>query len=232
MFPFFDWTMVLLIPGIILALWAQHKTSSTFKKYSEIGSSRGITADQVAREILRNYGVNDVGVERIAGQLTDHYDPQAKTLRLSEAVYGNSSIAAIGVAAHEAGHAIQHAKGYAPIEIRNSIVPIANVGSMLSFPLLFIGLLVGASAHSPLHFLVQLGILLFVGVVVFHFVTLPVEFDASGRALKILRGGSFLTLEEVKGAKAVLTAAGMTYVASALMALLNLLRLLLISREN
>lgn len=229
---FFDWTMVLLVPGIILALWAQWKTSSTFKKYSQIGNARGVTADAVAREILRNYGVNDVGVEAVQGTLTDHYDPKAKMLRLSEPVFGNTSIAAIGVAAHEAGHAIQHAKGYAPIMLRNAIVPIANIGSFLSFPLLLVGLIFGASANSPLHFLISLGILLFTGVVAFHFVTLPVEFDASGRALKILRGGSYLSPQELKGAKSVLTAAGMTYVASALMALLNLLRLLLLSRSS
>ena len=222
----FDWTFLMLIPAFIFSLWAQFKTQSTFKRYSEIGSSRGITADQIARKILSEYGVADVGVEMTPGQLTDHYDPTAKMLRLSEVVYGNSSIAAIGVAAHEAGHAIQHARGYSPIKLRNAVVPVVNITSWASIPLFFVGLL------FSMPMLVTLGIVFFSAVVVFHMVTLPVEFDASSRALKVLRMGSYLDPQELAGARKVLTAAAMTYVAAAIMSILQLLRLILIARSD
>jgi uncharacterized protein len=226
MFYWGDWTFILLIPAFLFSLWAQYKTQSTFRRYSEIAASRGITADKVAGNILQSYGVGNVSVESTPGQLTDHYDPRTKVLRLSEGVYGNSSIAAIGVAAHEAGHAIQDARGFTPIKIRNAIVPVVNITSNLAIPLFIIGL------FASLPILIQLGIYFFAGVVAFHLVTLPVEFDASSRALKVLRSGAFLNNEELGGAKAVLTAAAMTYIAAALMAILNLVRLLLIARDR
>lgn len=221
-----DWTFLILIPAFLFSLWAQFKTQSTFRRYSKINTSRHITADEVAAQILSNYGARNVGVEKVPGELTDHYDPAKKVLRLSEAVYGNSSIAAIGVAAHEAGHAIQHARGFGPINIRNAIVPVVNITSNLAIPLFFIGLLLS----MPI--LLRIGIYLFTGVVAFHLITLPVEFDASSRALKVLRNSSYLNPEELRGAKAVLSAAAMTYIAAALMAILQLLRLILLSRNR
>jgi Zn-dependent membrane protease YugP len=216
----------MLIPAFIFSLWAQYNTQSTFKKWSQIEAGRGITAEKVADQILKNYGVNGVKIEMIPGQLTDHYDPRDKVLRLSEGVYGNSSIAALGVAAHEAGHAIQHAKGYGFIQFRNAIVPVVNITSNLAIPIFFIGLLVS------IPILLKVGIFLFIGVVVFHLVTLPVEIDASSRALKVLQTGAYLSPEELRGAKSVLSAAAMTYLAAALMAILNLIRLVLIARDR
>lgn len=225
--PFiFDWTYLLLIPPLILAFWAQMKTQSAFKKYSQINIARNMTGAQVAEKILFDYGVRDIKIGMIGGVLTDHYDPVHKTLNLSEAVYGRTSIAAAGVAAHEAGHAIQHAKGYSPIKIRNSLVPVANITSYLAIPLFFIGFLMS----FPL--LIKLGIILFTGIVAFHLVTLPVEFDASNRALKVLKQSSFLTNTELEGAKSVLNAAALTYVAAALMALMQLIRLIFLARDR
>lgn len=212
--------MVLLIPALILSLWAQFRVKTTFSKYSEITAQRGVTADQVSRILLDRFGLGGVRVERIPGQLTDHYDPSAKVLRLSDSVSGNSSIAAIGVAAHEVGHAIQDKEGYAFLRIRNAIVPAVNIGSTLSMPLFFIGLIMGSLN------LLNLGILLFCGVLVFHLVTLPVEFDASARALKLLSGTGLLTQGEIGGAKSVLDAAALTYVAALVMTILQLVRLL------
>lgn len=226
MFFWNDWTFLILIPAFLFSLWAQYKTQATFKKYSEIDASKGFTADKVAGQILSSYGINNVEIEEVPGQLTDHYDPIKKVLRLSESVYGNSSIAAIGVAAHEAGHAIQHARGFGPIAVRNAIVPVVNITSNLAIPLFMIGL------FFSIPILIRLGIYLFTGVVAFHLVTLPVELDASNRAIKVLRTGSYLTPRELQGARAVLTAAAMTYIAAALMAILNLLRLILISRNR
>ncbi|MCE5201830.1 MAG: zinc metallopeptidase [Synergistaceae bacterium] len=219
-YPFLDPTMVLLIPALILSLWAQFRVKTTFSKYSEITAQRGVTADQVSRILLDRFGLGGVRVERIPGQLTDHYDPSAKVLRLSDSVSGNSSIAAIGVAAHEVGHAIQDKEGYAFLRIRNAIVPAVNIGSTLSMPLFFIGLIMGSLN------LLNLGILLFCGVLVFHLVTLPVEFDASARALKLLSGTGLLTQGEIGGAKSVLDAAALTYVAALVMTILQLVRLL------
>ena len=226
--PYFlnDWTFLMLIPALIFSLWAQFKTQSTFKKWSQMEAGRGITAEKAAEQILRNAGVNDVKIETVAGQLTDHYDPRARVLRLSEGVYGNASIAALGIAAHEAGHAIQHARGYTAIQVRNAIAPVVSITSNLAIPIFFIGLLVS------LPILLKIGIILFIGVVVFHLITLPVEFDASSRALKVLQVGGYLAPEELRGAKSVLTAAAMTYLAAALMAILNLIRLILISRDR
>jgi len=220
MFPYLDPTMILLIPAIIFSMWAQFKVKGTFSRYSEIRAASGVTADYVSRKLLDRFGLGNVEVQRIPGQLTDHYDPRDKVLRLSESVSGNASIAAIGVAAHEVGHAIQDQEGYAFLKFRNAIVPVVNIGSTLSMPLFFIGLIMGSLN------LLNLGILLFCGVLVFHLVTLPVEFDASARALKLLSETGLLARDEIGGAKAVLDAAALTYVAALVMTILQLVRLL------
>jgi len=219
---FFDPTILLLIPGLILAIWAQMKVKGAYAQYSRVMARNGMTAKDVARRILDENGLYNISVERTAGSLTDHYDPRGKVLRLSETVYNSPSIAAIGVAAHEAGHALQDAGAYAPLKVRNSIVPVVNLGSGMAFPLFFIGFLFGAPV------LMDVGILFFVGVLVFHLVTLPVEYNASGRALKILSGTGILASDELKGARAVLNAAALTYVAATVMAALQLVRLLLL----
>jgi len=219
---FFDPTILLLIPGLILAIWAQMKVKGAYAQYSRVMARNGMTAKDVARRILDENGLYNIPVERTAGSLTDHYDPRGKVLRLSETVYNSPSIAAIGVAAHEAGHALQDAGAYAPLKVRNSIVPVVNLGSGMAFPLFFIGFLFGAPV------LMDVGILFFVGVLVFHLVTLPVEYNASGRALKILSGTGILAADELKGARAVLNAAALTYVAATVMAALQLVRLLLL----
>ncbi|KUL03654.1 MAG: Peptidase membrane zinc metallopeptidase [Synergistales bacterium 54_9] len=219
---FFDPTILLLIPGLILAIWAQMKVKGAYAQYSRVMARNGMTAKDVARRILDENGLYNISVERTAGSLTDHYDPRGKVLRLSETVYNSPSIAAIGVAAHEAGHALQDAGAYAPLKVRNSIVPVVNLGSGMAFPLFFIGFLFGAPV------LMDVGILFFVGVLVFHLVTLPVEYNASGRALKILSGTGILAADELKGARAVLNAAALTYVAATVMAALQLVRLLLL----
>ena len=220
MFPYFDGTMILLIPALILSMWAQFKVKSTFAKYSEIRARRGVTATDVARALLDRFGLTNVPVERIGGQLTDHYDPRDKTLHLSDSVSGNSSIAAIGVAAHEVGHAIQDQEGYAFLKFRNAIVPAVNICSTASMPIFFIGLLMSSFN------LLNLGILLFCGVLVFHLVTLPVELDASSRAMKLLAETGMLEGDELKGARSVLSAAAMTYVAALVMTIMQLVRLL------
>lgn len=220
MYPFFDPTMVLLIPAMIFSMWAQFKVKGTFAKYSEKNARSGVSADRVSRVLLDKFGLTGVRVERIAGDLTDHYDPRAKVLRLSDSVAGNTSIAAIGVAAHEVGHAIQDKEGYSFLRLRNTIVPVVNIGSMLSMPLFLIGLVMGSLN------LLNLGILLFCGVLVFHLVTLPVEFDASARALRLLSETGLLAKDEIGGAKSVLDAAALTYVAALVMTILQLVRLL------
>ena len=223
MFPFFfDSTMVLILPGMALALWAQFKVKSTFKKHSAFSSRSRMTADQVARAIIRDGGLG-VEVEQTRGDLTDHYDPRSRTLRLSDSTYGSSSLAAIGVAAHEAGHAFQHANGYLPLSLRSNFVPVANLGSMLGMPLFFAGFLFQSGI------LLDIGILLFSFAVVFALVTLPVEFNASSRAIRILSDGGYLTEDEIPAARTVLNAAAWTYMASALMAMLHLLRMLILS---
>ena len=220
MYPFFDPTMVLLIPAMIFSMWAQFKVKGTFAKYSEKNARSGVSADRVSRALLDKFGLTGVRVERISGDLTDHYDPRAKVLRLSDSVAGNTSIAAIGVAAHEVGHAIQDKEGYSFLRLRNTIVPVVNIGSMLSMPLFLIGLVMGSLN------LLNLGILLFCGVLVFHLVTLPVEFDASARALRLLSETGLLAKDEIGGAKSVLDAAALTYVAALVMTILQLVRLL------
>jgi Zn-dependent membrane protease YugP len=221
MFPFFfDSTMFLLLPALLFAGWAQMKVQSTFAKYSGVTTRRGITADQVARMLLDRFGLTSVPVKRVGGRLTDHYDPRDRTLSLSDAVYGNTSIAAIGVAAHEVGHAIQHSEGYAPLALRNNIVPVVNIGSSLAIPLFFIGFLFSGPV------LMDFGILLFLGVIIFHLITLPVEYNASSRAVAILGQTGALSGDELQGAGKVLSAAAWTYVAATLMAVMQLVRLL------
>ena len=224
---YFDPTYILVLIGVVLSLIASAQVKSAYKKYEKVSTRSGFTAEQVAAMILRNAGITDVTIRPIAGELTDNYNPKDHTLNLSQNVYGSRSIAAIGVAAHECGHAIQHAEGYAPLGFRSAIVPVVSIGSTLSWPLILIGLLI-----PRLDVCITLGILLFSLVVVFQFVTLPVEFNASGRAIAILRNGGFMTEEELGGAKRVLTAAALTYVAAMVTAILQLVRLLLQTEED
>lgn len=219
----FDPTYILLIIGMLLSLVASTKLKSTFAVYRKIESTSGMTGAEAAQRILRNAGIYDVRVEPIRGELTDHYDPRTKIVRLSEPIYNKTSLAAVGVAAHECGHAIQHATNYAPLNIRSAIVPIANLGSSLSWPLFLIGLVM---SFKPL---LTAGILLFSVAVLFQLVTLPVEINASGRALKLLNADGILAPQEVRGAKKVLTAAALTYVAALAGSILQLFRLLILA---
>ncbi|SCJ53959.1 Putative neutral zinc metallopeptidase [Anaerotruncus sp. 2789STDY5834896] len=222
-FFYFDYYYLLLVvPALLITVWAQYKVKSTFARYSRVLSSRGISGSRAAEDILRGAGLYDIRVEPVAGSLTDHYDPRAGVIRLSQDVYGSTSVASIGVAAHEAGHALQHAKHYAPLKLRNAIIPLTNLGSTLSIPLVLIGYFMGAQP------LVTAGIVLFSLVVVFQLITLPVEFNASRRAIAIIGQQAMLSSEELQGAKKVLTAAALTYVASLLVSLANLLRLVLL----
>lgn len=218
--------MLLLIPAVLLSMWAQSRVQSTFNQYSRVAARENVTADQVAHMLLSRFGLGSMPVNRVQGSLTDHYDPQKRTLNLSESVYGSRSIASIGVAAHEAGHAIQHSQGYAPLLFRNSIVPLANISSSMSMPIFFIGLMMGNGM------LANIGILLFVGALLFHLVTLPVEINASSRALALLRQTGTLASDELEGAKKVLSAAALTYIAAALTALLQLVRLIMIRNST
>lgn len=228
MFYYLDWTyIVLVIPAMILALYAQNKVNSTFKKYSRVASRSGMTGAQAARRLMELNGIYDVSIERVSGNLTDHYDPSKKVLRLSDSVYSDTSVAAVGVAAHETGHAIQHARGYAPLTLRTVMVPLANLGSTLSMPLIFLGILFSFSSRMG-NSMINLGILLFGLSVVFTIVTLPVEFNASRRAVACLGDSGILYDDEIVGVKKVLSAAAMTYVASTAVALANFLRLIII----
>lgn len=213
---------ILIVPSILLALWAQMMVSSNFKKYSAVYNRRGYTGADAARMILDSNGLYHIRIERIAGNLTDHYDPKAEVIRLSDSVYGSATVAAVGVAAHEAGHAVQHAVGYGPIKIRTAIIPVTRIGSTLSIPLILLGFVF---QFQPL---ILAGILFYATAALFQLVTLPVEFDASARALGTIDGTALLDEDERKGAKKVLTAAALTYVAALLMSLLQLLRYLLI----
>ncbi|MBQ7219889.1 MAG: zinc metallopeptidase [Synergistaceae bacterium] len=221
-----DPTMLILIPAVLLSMWAQSSVQSTFNKYSQVTARNGSTADSVARMLLTLYGMANMPINHVSGSLTDHYDPRNKTLNLSDSVYSSTSIASIGVAAHEVGHAIQHHESYSPLIFRNSIVPAVNICSSASMPLFILGIVVGNNL------LVNIGIMLFTGALVFHLVTLPVEINASSRALKLLEQTHTLAPDELAGAKKVLTAAAWTYIASAVMAVLQLVRLLLISRSR
>ncbi|AIS52589.1 putative Zn-dependent protease [Thermoanaerobacter kivui] len=224
---FWDTTIILLIPALIFAMYAQAQVQITFSKYARVRNRYGYTAEEVARKILDSMGLYDVRIERIPGDLTDHYDPRAKVLRLSESVYGSESIAAIGVAAHEAGHAIQHARGYVPLTLRNSLVPVANLGANLAWPLVILGFFMGAPG---LH-LINIGIILFSAAVLFQIITLPVEFDASNRAIALLQSNVLFTRDDIEPATKVLRAAALTYVAAALVSIMQLIRLLII-RNN
>jgi Zn-dependent membrane protease YugP len=218
--------VILVVPALLLSLWAQFKVKSTFAKYSRIRSGGGITGADAARLLMRANNITNVAIEPVAGSLTDHYDPGHHVLRLSQPVYGQASIAAVGVAAHETGHAIQHARGYGPLGLRSTLVPVANIGSSLG-PWIAIA---GLALSFPVLF--NVGIILFAGAVLFYLITLPVEINASSRAMAILRQNQILSPEEMIGVKKVLTAAAMTYVASALTAVMNLLRLVLLSRRR
>lgn len=223
---YWDNTYILVIIGAVISAIASWNVSSTFKKYSRVPNMKGMTAQDCAMAILQSAGIFDVRIERIRGNLTDHYSPNEKVLRLSDSVYGSTSVAALGVAAHECGHAIQHQQDYAPLKLRSVSVPVANIGSKLSWPLILIGLLLGYMG------LARAGVLLFTFVVFFQLITLPVEFDASGRALKILGGQGILTGSELDGASKVLKAAALTYVAALLSSVLQMLRLILLTRGN
>lgn len=222
MFFFYDPTWWLIIVGMLLSLAASGNVSATYKKYSKIENARGMTASEVAERILKGAGISDVRIERIEGELTDHYDPKNKVVRLSEGVYYSTSVAAIGVAAHECGHVLQHYNGYLPIRVRNAIVPVVNFGSNLSWPLILLGVLFGLTR------LVDIGIILFTLVLLFQIVTLPVEFNASKRAIGVIRDTGILYGDEITGAKKVLNAAALTYVAGVIATALQVLRLFLL----
>jgi len=212
---------MLIVISALISLFAQFLVNSRFSKYSRVRSRSGMTGAQAAERILQSQGIYDVAIQRVSGKLTDHYDPRNKTLNLSDAVYASTSVAAVGVAAHECGHAIQHARGYAPLSFRSALVPVANIGSQLSWLFIILGIFFGGS-----HTLIMIGILMFSAAVLFQLVTLPVEFNASGRALKLLSETGILQKDEVSDTRKVLSAAALTYVAAATTAVLQLLRLL------
>lgn len=215
--------MILVLPAFVLALIAQSKVKSTYKKMSTLYSKSGYTGAQAAAAVLRFYNITDVQIEKVAGKLSDHYDPRTKVIRLSEGVFGSNSVAAIGIACHEAGHAAQHAEKYVPVSFRNAIVPVANIGSYMAIPLALIGFWLGNQG------LVFIGLGLYSLIAVFQLVTLPVEFNASSRAIKVIdETGLLRSDEEISGAKKVLTAAAMTYIAALAVTLANLLRFILI----
>lgn len=225
MFYYYDPTYSLVLIGVVICMLASSRVNSVFRRYASVRSMSGMTGREAAERILRANGIYDVQVCHISGHLNDHYDPRNKILRLSDATYNSPSVAAIGVAAHECGHAVQHAVGYAPLKIRGALVPVANFGSTLAWPLILIGLLIRSDAAV---LLINLGILLFSAAVLFQIVTLPVEFNASRRAVQALEKGGMLYGEEIDGTKAVLRAAALTYVASAASMILQLLRLIII----
>ena len=218
---YYDPTYMLIVISALISLFAQFLVNSRFSKYSRVRSRSGMTGAQAAERILQSQGIYDVAIQRVSGKLTDHYDPRNKTLNLSDAVYASTSVAAVGVAAHECGHAIQHARGYAPLSFRSALVPVANIGSQLSWLFIILGIFFGGS-----HTLIMIGILMFSAAVLFQLVTLPVEFNASGRALKLLSETGILQKDEVSDTRKVLSAAALTYVAAATTAVLQLLRLL------
>ena len=225
---YYDWTVLILLPGMLFAFWAQMKVSSTFDRYSKKVSRTGRTGAEAASQLLRANGVYDVRVERVRGDLTDHYDPRTRTLRLSESVHDSRSIAAIGVACHEAGHALQHAEKYSFLQLRMSMIPVCRIGSGLAMPLFLIGVLIGELGYV---FMVA-GILCFSLAALFQLITLPVEFNASARALAGMQENRLLGEEEIGGARRVLSAAAMTYVAALASSLLSLLRLVVIANNR
>ena len=220
---YFDPTYILIIIAAIISLIAQWRVNSAFSKYSRVASMSGMTGAQAARMILQSNGINDVSVQRISGKLTDHYNPSTKVLNLSESVYGSTSVAAIGVAAHECGHAIQHARGYFPLSLRTALVPVANIGSQLSWVFIIVGAILSFNQT-----LITIGIIMFSAAVLFQLVTLPVEFNASARALEQLESNGILYRDEVSQTRKVLSAAALTYVAAAATAILQLLRLIIL----
>lgn len=223
---YWDPTYILVLIGAVISAIASMNVSRAYSKFGKVVGRRGLTAEQIAATILREAGIHDVRIDRIRGNLTDHYSPNEKVLRLSDSVYGSTSVAAIGVAAHECGHAIQHHEGYGPLKLRSASVPIANIGSRLSWPIILLGILLGWTG------LAQIGVVLFTFVVLFQLITLPVEFNASSRALRILEGRGMLAQDELEGAAKVLKAAALTYVASLFSSILQLLRLVLLTRGN
>ena len=224
----FDWTyLVLVLPCLILSMWASSNVNSTFRKYSKQFSSRRITGAQAAQRVLSANGVRGVRIDRVSGNLTDHFDPKTNVIRLSDSVYNSTSTAAIGVACHEAGHAVQYAENYAPIKLRAAVIPLTNFGSKLAMPLILIGILLSALSEISYTF-VYLGIACFGLSLVFQLITLPVEFNASRRAMQAIESGNLLTEEEQRGARKTLRAAAMTYVAATAVALAQLLRLIMI----
>lgn len=223
---YFDPTYFLVLIGVVFSLIASGMVKSTFSKFSKVRNDRGITGAQAAEQVLHNAGIYDVRIERVSGNLTDHYDPRSKVLRLSDSVYGQCSVAAVGVAAHECGHAIQHAQGYMPLQLRSKLVPIANFGSQIAWPLIIFGMFLRGDSSV---LLINIGIIAFLAAVLFQVVTLPVEFNASSRAIQMLINGGIMYGQEVQGVRKVLNAAAMTYVASAATAILQLLRILLLT---
>lgn len=223
---YFDWTYLLILPGLFLGLWAQGQIKSAYQRYSRMGTRLAQPASLVVADLLRRNGNRVVTVKPVRGELTDHYDPRDETLGLSQGVYNSSSIAALGIAAHEAGHAMQKMENYAPMKLRTAIVPVVNIGSNLATPLFFLGLLF---SWKPL---MTLGIFAFALSVLFSLITLPVEFDASRRAVRMLQDGGYVTGDELTGVQKVLRAAALTYVAAAVTSLLSLLRLLIIARDR
>ena len=233
--PVFDPTYLLVLAGAVLSMMASAKVKSTYARYARVGSRTGMTGADAARRILDSQGIYDVSVQQVAGELTDHYDPSAKVLRLSSSTYGSTSVAALGVAAHECGHALQHKEGYAPLKIRAMLVPAANIGSKLGLPLVILGIILGIGFRLPgggYFSLAQIGVWVFFVAVLFQIVTLPVEFNASGRALKMLGNYGMLGNDEVNDCRRVLGAAALTYVAAAASSLLQLLRLLYLSNSR
>ena len=222
-FYYYDPTYILVLIGVVISLWASAKVNSTYQKYSRTRSYSGLTGAEAARRILNSAGIYDVTVEHVRGNLTDHYDPRARVLRLSDSVYGSSSVAAIGVAAHECGHAIQDEESYAPLRIRSALVPVANFGTKAAIPIIILGLFFGSS-----YTLIQIGLLCFALGTLFQIVTLPVEFNASARAVRILGDSHMLMEEELQQTRKVLSAAALTYVAAELASVLSLLRLFLL----
>jgi Zn-dependent membrane protease YugP len=227
MFPIFDPTFILILPAMAFALWAQWKVQSTFQQYSRVRASNGLTGRDMARQIMMRNGVSGVEVEAVEGVLSDHYDPRTRKVRLSSSNFAGDSISSIAVAAHEVGHVLQHQRGYLPLQLRSGMAPVVGFASAAAFPLFLIGLLMGARLPFG-GFLMDLGIVFFGGAVLFHLVTLPVEFDASKRALAELTSTGAVMPQEVAGAKKVLDAAALTYVAAAAMAALQLVRLLVL----
>ncbi len=226
---FYDPTYILIIIGIVITLGAQFKLKSTFSKYSSVRSMRGITGKEAAEQILRSQGLYDVSVQHVSGNLSDHYDPRNKTVNLSDATYNQTSIAAVSVAAHECGHALQHAKDYVPLQFRTAIFPIARIGSMAAFPLIIIGMLFTGNTSD---LLINIGIIAFLASVIFQIITLPVEFNASKRAVNLLAGSGLIDQSEVPASKSVLNAAALTYVAAVAASLLQLIRLVLLTRGS